>query len=417
MRTVHVLGWCALLSTACGSSSPSSSGGARGGDSGIGSDSTTGDDTVADGGTTETSSPQVEGGSSGGSSGGGSESGAPGGDAGGGCTACTKPDGSTSTGARGRPTVVNNTLVSDQGTLLRGSALWFVPEDPSQYNWAVSTSDNPDQDDCTTKSCGNPWPIFGQYHLNTVRLAVEYGPKAGNDLTKTEADIASAVAQATAHGMYAVIDLHWSSGEYDLPSAKTFWSAIAPLYKDNTNVIFELLNEPVSWRPMDYTTQNVQDEETLYNIVHTAAPDTPVIMMTFAIPMNTAASNTTPTMADVSKKLTGIDWTKTVVGFHGYWVNYDTGESQLQASFPAMNTEFASPCNQAGDENAGIMQDYCVYDVTKPTQVDTYQSQVMEELKLSWLCWDCNSEPGSDSRLASLQQAAMKNGWWWPADE
>src|SRR5665213_3451102 len=30
----------------------------------------------------------------------------------------------TTSGARGRPTIVNNTLVSDQGTLLRGGTLW-----------------------------------------------------------------------------------------------------------------------------------------------------------------------------------------------------------------------------------------------------------------------------------------------------
>jgi hypothetical protein len=356
----------------------------------------------------------------------------------------------SSSGARGRPTIVNNTLVSDQGTLLRGGTLWLVPEDPSQYNWAVSTPTDPDQDDCTSNPCGNPWPIFTQYHLNTVRLATEYGPvssaagvsaplclpesssscpASNNALTILESE----VAQATANHMYAVIDLHWDSGAYDLPSAKIFWTAVANQFKNNTNVIFELLNEPVAWNPDNYTAQNIQDQETLYNIVHTEAPQTPVILLTFAVPMNgNNTSDSSPNMTSVAKQLTGVDWSNAAVGFHGYWVNYDTGEVDLKKSFPTIDTEFGLPCNQpatlAGGGSLSPManpsyssnptgnDEYCVYDSTTPSQLDTYQSQVMNELGISWICWDCNSEPGNSIRLAYMEQAATTAGWWWPED-
>lgn len=297
--------------------------------------------------------------------------------------------GSTSSGAvRGRPAILNNTLVSDQGTLLRGGTLWFVPEDTTQYNWSISSS---------------PWPVFTQYHLNSVRLAIEYGPGVGNSLSQTESEIATAVSRATANHMYAIIDLHWSSGEYDLPSAETFWNAIAPLYKNNTNVIFELLNEPVAWHPADYTNQNISDEETLYNIVHIAAPQTPVIMLSFAISMNDN-NNSAPTMTTVTNKLTGIDWANTAVGFHGYWVTNSAGEAQLKQSYPAINTEFQTPCAQSG-----LPEDVC-------QDGDTYEERTMERLGISWLCWDCNDTPSS-SNLAAMEQNAVSNGYWWPADQ
>jgi hypothetical protein len=74
----------------------------------------------------------------------------------------------------------------------------------------------------------------------------------------------NAINAANAHGMYAILDLHWSddqgqapcdficgSGEQRMPDADSvsFWKQIAARYANNPGVIFELFNEPhyVSW--------------------------------------------------------------------------------------------------------------------------------------------------------------------------
>jgi aryl-phospho-beta-D-glucosidase BglC (GH1 family) len=74
----------------------------------------------------------------------------------------------------------------------------------------------------------------------------------------------AAVKAANAHGMYAILDLHWTdvqgeapcdwscgSGEQRMPDADsvTFWKQVAARYAGDPGVIFELFNEPhyVSW--------------------------------------------------------------------------------------------------------------------------------------------------------------------------
>ena len=163
----------------------------------------------------------------------------------------TTPINSNSSGTRGWAKIENNTLVSDQGTLLRGATLWFIPYASSEYDWATSTS---------------AWSYFTQYHLNTVRLAVDYGPVTSAvpstlTMAQVENELDTAIAKATANHMYAVIDLHWDAGAHDQSSAVTFWTTIAARYKNDTNVIYELLNEPVAWSPKNYTAQDLSDEE------------------------------------------------------------------------------------------------------------------------------------------------------------
>jgi Cellulase (glycosyl hydrolase family 5) len=294
------------------------------------------------------------------------------------------------TGTRGWARVKNGTLMSDEDTLLRGATLWFVPVAAGQYEWATSSA---------------PWPYFAEYHLNTVRLAVVYGPRTDSadplSLSAALSDLDTAVREATAHHLYAVIDLHWGAGAHDEPSAITFWKTVAARYKNDTNVIYEVLNEPVAWNPKDYNSQDIADEETLYQIIRSEAPQTPILLMTFPIPVNTN-SNKAPTMTDVVNKLTGINWNNTVVAFHGYWTNTDAGEKQLKAKYPTMNTEYQFPSSGSGENRA--------------VDGDAYQTQVMEKDGISWICWNCDDIAGDTSLLAGMEANAKANGYWWPED-
>jgi len=345
---------------------------------------------------------------------------------------------STSTGTRGWAKIENGTLESDQNTLLRGGTLWDVPFVQPQYDYA------------TSQGGYNPWPVFGQYKLNAVRLAVEYGtPQTGTaktnpnysnecapwsasapvlSLSQAMSVLTSQVAEAVANHMYAIIDLHCTSGGHDMTTAPTFWTDVAKQFGNNSNVIFELLNEPVAWEPVNYTdtgttssttgyNNDIQDEETLYNDIRAVDTQTPIIMMSFAVPTNNDSTPLqAPTMAQVVAKLTGINWSNTAVGFHGYWDTNDTDETNLKASYPAIDTEFQSPCPPPSGEAAVV----CPNGETSKNGM-TWEEQTMEKDGISWLCWNCNDapdQPGADdvSNLGVMEAAAQAEGWMWTAD-
>ncbi len=69
-----------------------------------------------------------------------------------------------------------------------------------------------------------------------------------------QATVATSVAAATAAGFYVILDLHWTAPGNACPMAQNpmadadhsieFWTSIATRFKGNSNVIFELFNEP-----------------------------------------------------------------------------------------------------------------------------------------------------------------------------
>ncbi|MGD9736391.1 MAG: glycoside hydrolase family 5 protein [Solirubrobacterales bacterium] len=63
------------------------------------------------------------------------------------------------------------------------------------------------------------------------------------------------VAALGAHGLYAILDLHWTSpdtpptpGQRAMPDGRSaaFWASVATSFKDNPAVVFDLFNEPYS---------------------------------------------------------------------------------------------------------------------------------------------------------------------------
>ncbi len=69
-----------------------------------------------------------------------------------------------------------------------------------------------------------------------------------------QATVAQAVSDATAAGLYVILDLHWTAPKNFCPLAQNpmadadnslnFWKSIATQFKGNANVMFELFNEP-----------------------------------------------------------------------------------------------------------------------------------------------------------------------------
>ena len=127
-------------------------------------------------------------------------------------------------------------------------------------------------------SAANPWggqtgdtsPNFDaikKWKVNSVRIPLNeaswLGYQCTDDTGKThdpdpghnyQATVKSAVKEATAAGLYVIVDLHWSAPGKFCPLAQNpmadadhsidFWKSVAATFKDYPNVMFELFNEP-----------------------------------------------------------------------------------------------------------------------------------------------------------------------------
>ncbi len=147
--------------------------------------------------------------------------------------------------------------------------------------------------------------------------------------------------------------------------AKDFWNRFAGRYKDYKNVIYELVNEPVFSQPVNYTDQNLRDFEELWRLTTGLAPETPVIIMTFC---QTGVTGRTP--KQVTDGVTGIDWNKTIVGFHSYWRDNSIRIKELKEHYPCINTEFHRVT--AGSNEMKVMDGY------------KWHGTLMEKLGISW---------------------------------
>jgi endoglucanase len=137
----------------------------------------------------------------------------------------------------------------------------------------------------TEYACVQGWGVFGQpdgpgdqrtdaqkndatlaamsrWNINAVRVPVNedcwLGTKAGLNPRYTGVTYRNAitawVSQITAHGMVAIVDLHWSAPNgrlatdqqpmADADNSPAFWSDGAAVFKSNPNVIFDVFNEP-----------------------------------------------------------------------------------------------------------------------------------------------------------------------------
>lgn len=78
-------------------------------------------------------------------------------------------------------------------------------------------------------------------------------------------------------GVYVILDWHDINNTFDtLPQAIEFWEYMAPRFADDTNVMYELFNEPINNIGTDEENwQSVkEDMETLIQVIRTYAPET-----------------------------------------------------------------------------------------------------------------------------------------------
>jgi Cellulase (glycosyl hydrolase family 5) len=223
---------------------------------------------------------------------------------------------------RGRVKIVNNVVVADNGSLLRGaSGNSFEVQRYAQFSWWTNLRDN--------------------YKLNTVRMFMYcckpvdtiVNPVNLVNLNNLATNIDAAVENAKRAGMYLILHIYNKAG-YNAAVAKRIWGVIAPRYKHETHVIYEAFNEPVHWQPSAIDAADIADQEEIFRYIRARAPSTHIIMWS-------PAHINDPLIAKV-RAGTGIRYSNASVGYHPYQSStYATAGRLRAAGFPVINTEFS----------------------------------------------------------------------------
>jgi hypothetical protein len=246
---------------------------------------------------------------------------------------------------RGRPHIANGTLVADNGAILRGVHMHPDPGAGGLFSqWYDSLS----------------WwqNLHDIGHFNVVRAG------ARDDVVSI-ANIESAydtmVSLAAQTGIYVIVGSAYGAGSKtncpSLARLQSFWSAIAPRYANNTNVIYEIFNES-DFCFSESALSNM--ETTLYNQIRAAAPNTPILTFSFSRMdnLNTNDGNA----LNLVRGASGISYTNAVVGWHGYDDNcpsissMQNGDRQMQgAGYPTFMDEVDNEvCGGNGGFSAGF---------------------------------------------------------------
>ncbi|HUP02036.1 MAG TPA: cellulase family glycosylhydrolase [Gemmatimonadota bacterium] len=269
--------------------------------------------------------------------------------------------------------VQNNTVVADNGALLRGAHGNATNHVYKDLSWWEDLRDT--------------------YKLNVVRLDTRITkPHDSNDvedlvnMNNLFANVDDAVDTAELAGMYIIIDNHTSCClKYNPELVRRFWEMAAPRYKDRTHVMYELQNEPVTGNK-GFEDVDIQFQEEMYHFIRQRAPDTHIILWSFAKITNTSKS--------AVDRAPGIDYSNASVGAHPYGhLTRDIGFehlSELRSSYPVLISEFT------------ILKE------TDPAQVWNYA----EDQELSWVYLDRRDGGNHGDGVADPEEWPLN----WPGD-
>ncbi len=279
-------------------------------------------------------------------------------------------------------------IITDIGTNLRGIGGWWQGvyknpnrhEDPNLYfeeNW---------------------WKAMWENGLNVSRAIChdpfwksEIGPHKGYDF-HDPAQVAEftdkmdrVVELARKNHMYLVINYH-DVGRVDMAECSTFWKVVAPRYKDETHVIYELMNEPQGAR--DWQDEDSRKVEAMYRFVRELAPETYLLLSSFSNMGPNWEYDVDRSMLAASRSLQGIDWTNAGIAFHSYWgENMLRYAEELISEFPAINTEANLPLGYVTKDLSG--DDSVRNEPLIPGE--PWNQQSMEKLNIGWMTWELDT--------------------------
>jgi poly(hydroxyalkanoate) depolymerase family esterase len=157
-------------------------------------------------------------------------------------------------------------------------------------------------------------------------------------------------------GLYLVITIGngaWN-GDYNRAYITNFWNLYGARYANETHVLYEIQNEPVAWGPpyssAGATPPGALDMEVAaYRAIRANAPDTPVLLFTYAVLGGTGGADAALTdIHAFNQTVFGTQnaiWTNMAVGFHGYAGvgSFEIAVSNiLRAGYPCLQTEFCT---------------------------------------------------------------------------
>jgi hypothetical protein len=268
--------------------------------------------------------------------------------------------------ARGRPvkSSTGSTFVADNGNLIRGAIV------------STETGVVPALADVQA---------IKNYGLNAIHCYAErsdYGYSAG-----AKAAAVDAVVQMTRdNGLYLVITI--GGGGVNAAFIHDFWAFYAPRYKNETHVIYEIQNEPVVRAPVAASV--ITMEKDAYTTIRAAAPNTPVLLMTYTI-----FQNATNVQTDIAALGTTVNWSNAGIAFHGYGENGALGtraclEAITAAGYACFQTEFYRWDWGKGDFN--LVDPESLYQ-------DIDQTGDLERLGVSWLTFLSIGRVQDDTRF------------------
>jgi len=189
---------------------------------------------------------------------------------------------------------------------------------------------------------GLPYPV-GTAAPAGQKVTVMTGPDYISKVLKP------AIDYATSKNMYAIIDLHQiddtNTAHNSGADATSFWTDIAPQFKDYSNVIYELYNEPIN-SGMAWATFKTQ-VQTWIDTVRAAAPNNLIIVPSMSWDQHPGDAASSPP-----------DGTNLVYTAHIYPNNWGTSFQQqlatATAKVPVFITEwgYSSPQTAANWGNA-----------------------------------------------------------------
>lgn len=242
---------------------------------------------------------------------------------------------------RGRPhlNAARTTFVGDNGQTLRG------PFTSTEWTGPV-----PAQNIANMKALG-----FNAVHLYAESFDASYPTNGSTAPGYSAANVDAIVAATRTNGLYLVITIGngANNGNYNAAYITNFWKFYAPRYANETHVLFEIQNEPVSWGPSYLTSSSppggVNMEIAAYNTIRAYAPNTPVLLFTYAV--FNGSGGASAALTDIHAFNTSVFgnanavWTNEAVAFHGYgagWQSTSTAASNLVAAgYPCVMTEYA----------------------------------------------------------------------------
>ncbi len=304
--------------------------------------------------------------------------------------------------ARGRPhlNAERTTFVADNGQLLRG------PFTSTEWTSAV-----PEAEIAAMTNMG-----FNAVHLYAEVFDGNY-PDAGSTAPGYNATEVDKIVQYTRDaGMYLVMTIGngANNGNYNAQWVHDFWAFYAARYADETHVVFEVQNEPVAWgppysSPTATPTGAVDMEIDAYNTIRANAPDTPVLLFTYAVLGDSGGADAA--LTDIHAFNTSVFgsadvvWTNEAVGFHGYAgadANAIAVANIIAAGYPCFMTEFAA--GTWGGENGGL---------------DVEAVANLERMNVSWLTFQCVPPWGVSDKIttpAAYVDRVNNSGLSWTPD-